>query len=817
MADSEAAADVERTAVAKQRVRQSGKQRSKLKNQDKTPAAKRRCVSTACIACRKRKSKNRNTTLQTLVEAILNYDEDDVLDLVRQMRSSDDLEAVAESILTRQSKKDGSKSELPSRSDEDIAAFGVPQFESELAGRISELKLDGTVKYVGGTSNLIFLPASSDSDDSDPCLPGLSSAEPLDDSIRCWTTVTKSKELIRHLLTMYFTWHYPYFTTLSKRLFYRDFVRGRPSEYCSALLVNAMLALGCHFSSWPATREDPNDSATAGDHFFREAKRLILEHDEHEKARLCNVQAFAIMSVREAGCGREGSGWVYSGMSFRMAYDLGLNVDATGIGSNRLNDQDIDARRITFWGCYLFDKCWSNYLGRQPQLSGAQITVPKVDVFPDEDSEMWSPYTDVGVSQEHVQPARTRAVALQISKLCEISSDLLSSFYNPIPVNRHMGKQEELRRLSQLHTRLEAWRKDLPKEMEPKDGQLPQVLLMHMFFQLLFIHLYRPFLKYTKATSPLPQHVSPRKLCTQSASMISKLLRIYKRSYNLRQICNVAKWHIALPAEATAILERSHAKFGSWASWDQVHSSSTSDESTKMPSQEAPSIPSTRGSSPDENLKSVQAHPQPAGTPLQVMPQFAQAFRPVSQKSAIHRSQSVKDFQCNPSLPEPPPKPSCYTDVDIQPKLEDSGSPPILTVTDTSSTSLEAPQIPAFAEIDNLVEESQDWWFKDQNALALGLDNWDWGSPDGACGDIDVERTMPPTSTPTPSFGENPHLIPGQVTGVISPNIGVHNAPHAYSGGYYVPESTPDSINVTQPFTGPPSEPGIHTPNQMYY
>nr|KMM71843.1 nitrate assimilation regulatory protein nirA [Coccidioides posadasii RMSCC 3488] len=830
MADSEAAADVERTAVAKQRLREDESQLHALRAGNGSQSA----METLLAALRVPPftiRHNRNTTLQTLVEAILNYDEDDVLDLVRQMRSSDDLEAVAESILTRQSKKDGSKSELPSRSDEDIAAFGVPQFESELAGRISELKLDGTVKYVGGTSNLIFLPASSDSDDSDPCLPGLSSAEPLDDSIRCWTTVTKSKELIRHLLTMYFTWHYPYFTTLSKRLFYRDFVRGRPSEYCSALLVNAMLALGCHFSSWPATREDPNDSATAGDHFFREAKRLILEHDEHEKARLCNVQAFAIMSVREAGC---------------------------------------DARRITFWGCYLFDKCWSNYLGRQPQLSGAQITVPKVDVFPDEDSEMWSPYTDVGVSQEHVQPARTRAVALQISKLCEISSDLLSSFYNPIPVNRHMGKQEELRRLSQLHTRLEAWRKDLPKEMEPKDGQLPQVLLMHMFFQLLFIHLYRPFLKYTKATSPLPQHVSPRKLCTQSASMISKLLRIYKRSYNLRQICNVAvyivhsactihllnlpdkasrrdivyglknleemaeswlcarrtlrildlsaqKWHIALPAEATAILERSHAKFGSWASWDQVHSSSTSDESTKMPSQEAPSIPSTRGSSPDENLKSVQAHPQPAGTPLQAMPQFAQAFRPVSQKSAIHPSQSVKDFQCNPSLPEPPPKPSCYTDVDIQPKLEDSGSPPILTVTDTSSTSLEAPQIPAFAEIDNLVEESQDWWFKDQNALALGLDNWDWGSPDGACGDIDVERTMPPTSTPTPSFGENPHLIPGQVTGVISPNIGVHTAPHAYSGGYYVPESTPDSINVTQAFTGPPSEPGIHTPNQMYY
>jgi len=61
-----------------------------------------------------------------------------------------------------------------------------------------------------------------------------------------------------------------------------------------------------------------------------------------------------------------------------------------------------------------------------------------------------------------------------------------------------------------------------------------------MFFQLLFIHLYRPFLKYTRDTSPLPSHVSPRKFCTQAAAAISKLLRLYKRIYGLRQICNIA-------------------------------------------------------------------------------------------------------------------------------------------------------------------------------------------------------------------------------------------------------------------------------------
>jgi hypothetical protein len=60
-----------------------------------------------------------------------------------------------------------------------------------------------------------------------------------------------------------------------------------------------------------------------------------------------------------------------------------------------------------------------------------------------------------------------------------------------------------------------------------------------MFFQLLYIHLFRPFLKYNPNNSPLPAHVSPRKLCTQAAAMISKLLRLYKRSHGLRQICNI--------------------------------------------------------------------------------------------------------------------------------------------------------------------------------------------------------------------------------------------------------------------------------------
>ncbi|KAG4429906.1 Nitrogen assimilation transcription factor nit-4 [Cadophora sp. M221] len=566
-----------------------GATKKKSRSSRDAAAIKRRCVSTACIACRRRKSKcdgntpscaacssvygtecvydpnsdhrrkgvykekidslkTRNSTLQTLVQAILNAAEDDVPALIRQIRTCESLDDVADNILRQEQGLEEDEDDY-----DDSAVYttsNLSTFETELSGKMGELRLEnGSVRFLGGTSNLIYLDPT---DDADEGIAGVEMIQQQEDPLTSWSTVTTDTELIVHLINMYFTWHYGFFTTLSKSLFYRDFLLGKPQGtpkrtiYCSSLLVNAMLALGCHFTSSPKACADPNDPSTKGDAFFAEAKRLIVENDEYEKPKLTTIQALCLMSVREAGCGREAKGWVYSGMSFRMAQDMGLNLDSGGMTNNRetMDEKEIDARRITFWGCFLFDKCWSNYLGRLPQLPVSNITAPKYDVFPEEDADIWSPYTDNGVGQLHSQASRTRAVALQLSKLCEISSDLLTFFYHPQALERSVGRSQELKKLSELQTRLESWRRELPKEFEPKEGSLPNVLLMHMFFHLLYIHLFRPFLKYNPSTSPLPSHVSPRKLCTQAAGSVSKLMRLYKRTYGLRQICNIAVYMV---------------------------------------------------------------------------------------------------------------------------------------------------------------------------------------------------------------------------------------------------------------------------------
>jgi len=65
-----------------------------------------------------------------------------------------------------------------------------------------------------------------------------------------------------------------------------------------------------------------------------------------------------------------------------------------------------------------------------------------------------------------------------------------------------------------------------------------------MFFHLQYIHLFRPFLKYTATTSPLPPKVSPWRLCRANASAISKLMRQYRRTWGLGQICSISVYMI---------------------------------------------------------------------------------------------------------------------------------------------------------------------------------------------------------------------------------------------------------------------------------
>ena len=163
-----------------------------------------------------------------------------------------------------------------------------------------------------------------------------------------WTGITADSSLVQHLLALYFCWEYPTFASLSKEHFLKDFQEGRP-RYCSPILVNALLALGCRFSSQPNTRANPDDPYTSGDHFFKECQRLFCLEENHHT--LTTIQALGIMSIREASCGRDSESWYYAGQSIRLAIEMGLHrIGDTG------DDDEIAVQSATFWGAFALDQ-----------------------------------------------------------------------------------------------------------------------------------------------------------------------------------------------------------------------------------------------------------------------------------------------------------------------------------------------------------------------------------------------------------------------------------------------------------------------------
>lgn len=168
-------------------------------------------------------------------------------------------------------------------------------------------------------------------------------------SASTWTDITSDSAFVQHLLALYFCWEYPTFASLSKEHFLKDFQAGRP-RYCSRMLTNALLALGCRFSSQPSTLANPNDPYSSGDHFFRECLRLYHEEDDHHN--LTTIQALGIMSIREASCGRDSESWYYAGQSIRLAVEMGLHRISDDSGDS----DEVAVQAATFWGAFSLDQ-----------------------------------------------------------------------------------------------------------------------------------------------------------------------------------------------------------------------------------------------------------------------------------------------------------------------------------------------------------------------------------------------------------------------------------------------------------------------------
>ncbi|TVY34716.1 Nitrogen assimilation transcription factor [Lachnellula occidentalis] len=337
-----------------------------------------------------------------------------------------------------------------------------------------------------------------------------------------WTSVTSDRALVEHLMALYFCWEYPTFASLNKEYFLEDY-RSGSQRYCSSLLINAILALGCRFSDEAVSQLNTQNSDSAGDKFFAEAKRLLeAETDRHV---LTTIQALGLMSIREVSCGRSSQSLYYSGQSIRLAIEMGLHREPEDEDSEDFRDNHA-VRSATFWGAFSLDQAWSLSIGRLPQFSRDLLLVTKPDIVDEVEASDWVPYTDDGAPFERscTQPSNIRSVYKTFCELSEIVHQTMYTLYTP-------GSPVTGKKLLDVYTKYLNWYESIPTALRLGQNFTPAVLFAHMYYHFAILLLFRPFIKLDIKGSGL----SPRNVCSQAAEAITTLVHSYSKLYTLRR------------------------------------------------------------------------------------------------------------------------------------------------------------------------------------------------------------------------------------------------------------------------------------------
>lgn len=165
-----------------------------------------------------------------------------------------------------------------------------------------------------------------------------------------WTTITQDSALVKHLVSLYFCWEYPTFSSLSKEHFLPDFETGR-HRFCSPLLVNIIAALGCRFSDRLAVQATQDAEHLLADQFYAEAE-MLWEKEKFDPS-LATIQARGLMSLWETSRGRDSRGTFYSKQAIIMAIEMGIHLYDH---ATELSEAEVDVRSATFWGAFVLDQ-----------------------------------------------------------------------------------------------------------------------------------------------------------------------------------------------------------------------------------------------------------------------------------------------------------------------------------------------------------------------------------------------------------------------------------------------------------------------------
>ncbi|KAJ4985950.1 C6 transcription factor [Stagonosporopsis vannaccii] len=326
--------------------------------------------------------------------------------------------------------------------------------------------------------------------------------EPILDRVhaRQWTNIISDDGLFRRLITIYISHQHATFFWFNKELFLGDLV-ARRTQFCSSLLVNAVLAAACQaYKGIPDLAKFwmPNNLQNR---LLLEAKRLW--ELEMGISRLTSIHAAQVLHGVLNGNGLSTIGDFYTSQAIIMAQNLRIFEPAAPTLSRRLQR----GQEFTAWALWLWQVGVTYYYRRAPFVQNPpEFAAPDPDHDPEWYGEVYVRYP--------LSPTVTR---MRLGYVIKATIDL-RIIMNDIALAQFASQgptELSSRQVLEFKRRLESFNQKLPAALAPSKILLPCHFNVHTEYHMAMHSLFQSQTVTRQATIASPPELFDGKTALQ--------------------------------------------------------------------------------------------------------------------------------------------------------------------------------------------------------------------------------------------------------------------------------------------------------------
>lgn len=378
--------------------------------------------------------------------------------------------------------------------------------------------------------------------------------------------VNLPKEVSEELLKFHWCWIHPLFIFVYRPAFTRGMTLVNSSQpnaldppYFSETLLRVIHSHCARFLNHDIYQQHFDMRYTAAEFMQQTSQdaRISLAMETLNSSSIPTIQALLQQSAREVVFARPSQGWLYGGMAFRMAFDMGIHLPSDKLQTfvKSLSNEDIEIRKRLFWSCYTWDKVLSLYLGRMPAFTPLTDEVPLTFLDDFTDTAPWQPYYGETPDAQAKAlppypptPGHIVSCFQQLSKLCIIINDLMQSIYSGEAAAKRVddlesaearaANEEPFMRISRS---LQDWWIALPSHLRVSVEQMPKlappihIMSLNLLYHTILILLHRPVVLATPSLQAQASAIS-YSTCLAATATIHDLLVLQANTFGLGQI-----------------------------------------------------------------------------------------------------------------------------------------------------------------------------------------------------------------------------------------------------------------------------------------